>query len=98
MKIVCLCGMGLGSSLIAKMNVEELLKEIGVKATVETCDVGSIKSEVADYYITTKELAKNIPQEHAAKTIVLTNFVKKDEIRKAVEPVLASLLSKGDTK
>lgn len=98
MKIVCLCGMGLGSSLIAKMNVEELLKEIGVKATVETCDVGSIKSEVADYYITTKELAKNIPQAHAAKTIVLTNFVKMDEIRKAVEPVLASLLSKGDAK
>ena len=95
MKIVCLCGMVLGSSLIAKMNVEELLKELGVKANVETCDVGSIKSEVADYYITTKELAKNIPPEKSDKTIVLTNFVKKDEIRKAVEPVLAKLVAKG---
>lgn len=98
MKIVCLCGMGLGSSLIAKMNVEDLLKELGIKASVETCDVGSIKSEVADYYITTKELAKNIPPENASKTIVLTNFVKKDEIRKAVEPILVGHMAKGDGK
>lgn len=95
MKIVCLCGMGLGSSLIAKMNVEDLLKELGIKASVETCDVGSIKSEVADYYITTKELAKNIPSEKSEKTIILTNFVKKDEIRKVVEPVLARFATKG---
>lgn len=95
MKIVCLCGMGLGSSLIAKMNVEDLLKELGLKANVETCDVGSIKSEVADYYITTKELAKNIPSEKSDKTIVLTNFVKKDEIRKVIEPILANLIAKG---
>lgn len=88
MKILCLCGMGLGSSLIAKMNIDEILKEMNLRATVETCDVGSIRSEKADLYVTTRELAANIPAENAAKTVILTNFVKKDEIRKAMEPVL----------
>ena len=88
MKILCLCGMGLGSSLIAKMNIDEILKEMQIQATVETCDVGSIRSEKADIYVTTRELASNIPAENASKTVILTNFVKKDEIRKAMEPVL----------
>lgn len=98
MKIVCLCGMGLGSSLIAKMNIEELLKELGIKATVETCDIGSIKSESADYYITTNELAKNIPPENDGKVIVLSNFVKKNEIRIAIEPILTEHIPKGGGK
>lgn len=92
MKILCLCGMGLGSSLIAKMNIDEILKEMNIRATVETCDVGSIRSEKADLYVTTRELAANIPAENAAKTVILTNFVKKDEIRKAMEPVLRNYI------
>ena len=92
MKILCLCGMGLGSSLIAKMNIDEILKEMNIRATVETCDVGSIRSEKADLYVTTRELAANIPAENAAKTVILTNFVKKDEIRKAMEPVLRNFI------
>lgn len=98
MKIVCLCGMGLGSSLIAKMNIGELLKEMKIKATVETCDVGSIRSEKADYFVTTKELARNIPAENSGKTIILTNFVKKDEIRKAMEPIFSAHAVKGVAK
>jgi len=92
MKILCVCGMGLGSSLIAKMNIDEILKEMNIRATVETCDVGSIRSEKADLYVTTRELAANIPAENAAKTVILTNFVKKDEIRKAMEPVLRNYI------
>ena len=89
MKILCICGMGLGSSLIAKMNIDDILRDMGIRATVETCDIGSVNSERADIYVTTRELAANIPKEHVDKTVILTNFVKKDEIRRAMEPVLA---------
>jgi ascorbate PTS system EIIB component len=92
MKILCICGMGLGSSLIAKMNIDDILREMGIQATVETCDVGSVNSERADIYVTTRELASNIPKENADRTVILTNFVKKDEIRKAMEPVLAKYI------
>jgi PTS system ascorbate-specific IIB component len=90
--------MGLGSSMIAKMNIDDLLKEMKIKATVETCDVGSIRSEKADLYVTTRELAKNIPAENLGKTIILTNFVKKDEIRKVMEPFLLAYTTKEMAK
>jgi ascorbate PTS system EIIB component len=90
-KIICLCGMGLGSSLIAKMNIEVVLKDMDIQATVETCDIGSIRSERADLYVTTRELADNIPSENAGKTVILTNFVRKDEIRTAMVEALSKL-------
>jgi len=35
LKVVAACGVGMGSSLILKMNVEDVLKELNVPATVE---------------------------------------------------------------
>jgi PTS system ascorbate-specific IIB component len=93
-KIVCVCGMGLGSSLIAKMNIEAVLQDLDVQATVETCDIGSINSERADLYVTTRELADNIPSEHAGKTVILTNFIRKEEIRMAMVEALSRIKGK----
>ncbi|GAA1093795.1 PTS sugar transporter subunit IIB [Tsukamurella spumae] len=80
MKIVCVCGMGLGSSVIAKINLEQVLTKLGVDAQVETTDLGSVRSTKADYYVTTRELADNMPEEVKDSTIVLTNFVRKEEM------------------
>lgn len=84
MKIVCVCGMGLGSSVIAKMNIEQVLKNMALSATVDTCDLGSIRSVHADLYVTTRELATSMPGELQDKTIVLTNFVRKAEIENSI--------------
>lgn len=84
MKIVCVCGMGLGSSVIAKMNIEQVLKDMGLSATVETCDLGSIRSIQADVYVTTRELAATMPAELQNKTLALTNFVRKSEIENSI--------------
>ena len=75
MKIVCVCGMGLGSSLIAKMNVESIMEKESIQATVENCDLGSVSSVIADWYVTTRELANNMPEEFKDKTIVLSDFI-----------------------
>lgn len=85
LKIICVCGMGLGSSVIAKMNVEEILSKMGVDALIDTCDLGSVTSVQADYYITTKELADNIPESLQNQTIILTNFVNQEEIKKTLK-------------
>ncbi|EKO3562970.1 PTS sugar transporter subunit IIB [Vibrio fluvialis] len=90
MKIVCVCGMGLGSSVIAKMNIEQVLSNIGVDSTVDACDVGSIRSIQADLYVTTRELAATMPAEYEYKTLVLTNFVRKPEIEKAITEFMAN--------
>lgn len=91
MKIVCVCGMGLGSSVIAKMNIEQVLKKMDLEASVDTCDLGSIRSVHADLYVTTRELAVSMPAEIQSKTIVLTNFVRKVEIENSIGDYLKNL-------
>ncbi|HDS5592954.1 PTS sugar transporter subunit IIB [Enterobacter hormaechei] len=91
MKIVCVCGMGLGSSVIAKMNIEQVLKKMNLSATVETCDLGSVRSVPADLYVTTRELAVSMPAEVQSKTIVLTNFVRKVEIESSIGDYLKNM-------
>lgn len=91
MKIVCVCGMGLGSSVIAKMNIEQVLKKMNLSATVDTCDLGSVRSVPADLYVTTRELAVSMPAEVQSKTIVLTNFVRKVEIESSISDYLKNL-------
>ncbi|CNI78609.1 TPA: PTS sugar transporter subunit IIB [Escherichia coli] len=91
MKIVCVCGMGLGSSVIAKMNIEQVLKKMNLSATVDTCDLGSVRSVPADLYVTTRELAVSMPAEVQSKTIVLTNFVRKVEIESSIGDYLKNM-------
>lgn len=88
MKIVCVCGFGLGSSVIAKMNLENILSEYDGDFEVETIDLGSVNGSQADYYITTSGMVDNFPTELLEKTIVLTNFVNQDEMKEAIKKIL----------
>lgn len=60
MKILCVCGLGQGTSLILRMNVENVLRELGISADVEHTDVSSASSMNADYIITSNELAQSL--------------------------------------
>ena len=42
MQIVCVCGMGMGSSLIMKMTIDKALRELGVEAEIEHWDAGTL--------------------------------------------------------
>lgn len=87
MKIVAVCGLGVGSSVIAKMNIESILADEGKdEVDVDTIDLGSIRSAPADIYVTTRELFDNFPDEYKDKTIVLTNFVDKNDIKDHLDP------------
>ena len=88
MKIVCVCGFGLGSSVIAKMNLENILSEYDGDFEVETIYLGSVNGSQADYYITTSGMVDNFPTELLEKTIVLTNFVNQDEMKEAIKKIL----------
>jgi PTS system ascorbate-specific IIB component len=96
MKIICICGMGLGSSVIAKMNIENVLDNLGVDAQVDTCDIGSIRSVEGNLYVTTRELEENLSAKIKDKTVVLTNFVKKDEIEEVMKPIIEKMKNKNE--
>ena len=83
MKIICVCGLGMGSSLILKMNVEDVLTEAGVKAEVEHSDTSSARFEKCDYIVTTPDLAAGL-ENSKGKVVVTANIIKKDDIKKAL--------------
>ncbi|MGL5173656.1 MAG: PTS sugar transporter subunit IIB [Olsenella sp.] len=92
MKIIAVCGFGVGSSVIAKMNIEGILSEEGMDdVEVETVDLGSVSGTDGDVYVTTHELYDNFPEELKSKTIALDNFIDRASIKVAIDPWLDAL-------
>lgn len=81
MNIVTLCGLGVGSSLMLKMTVEEILEEEGIKGRVENLDLGSAKAKQADLYVVSKDMETNL-RDVKGKIIFIENLTDKEEVRK----------------
>lgn len=80
MKILTVCGMGFGTSLMLKMTIDDVLKEEKIKASVEACDVGSAKGKHADIIVASKDIGKHL-QGSSARVIPIDNLTDKAEIR-----------------
>lgn len=87
MKILCVCGLGQGTSLILRMNVETVLKEMGVQADVEHTDVSTASSMAADYIVTSNELAQSL-QGHTAKIVIVNNYFDLKEIEQNLQEAM----------
>jgi PTS system ascorbate-specific IIB component len=91
MRIMVVCGFGLGSSMILKLKIDEALKEQGLRAETFCTDMTTAKGERFDIVITSKDIAvafKDIPQ----PVVVVNNFLSKAEVEEKVLPALRSLL------
>jgi len=84
MKILCVCGLGQGTSLILRMNVDTVLRQMGIQADVDNTDVSSASSERPDLIITSNELAESLLG-HSSKIVIVNNYFDLNEIRQALE-------------
>lgn len=87
MRILAVCGMGFGSSIVLRMTIEAVLKETGIDANVSTSDISSAKSERADLIVTSAEFSEllsglNIP------IVTVKNYVDRQEMKEKLIPVL----------
>lgn len=90
MKFMAICGSGLGSSFMVQMNIEKILKEMGVSGVeVEHADVASAAPGVADVFFLAKDIAEGINID--AKTVVLESIIDMDELRTKVTAVVEEL-------
>ena len=56
MNIVCVCVLGMGSSLILKMTVDKALNELGATGhEIEHWDAGTVDSKSADLIVTSTD-------------------------------------------
>ena len=89
MKILTVCGNGIGSSLMLAMKIEEICKEEGISADVESCDFNSAQGKPADLIVTVKELAQ---QFEGRKIAVIRSYVNKKKIREDILETIQSLV------
>ncbi|MFC4560750.1 PTS sugar transporter subunit IIB [Nocardiopsis mangrovi] len=89
MKILAVCGMGIGTSILLKSNAERAVNELGLDADVEVADIGTARGAAAgaDLVLTSGELADEIG-DIGIPIVVIDNFIDGDEIRDKLSAAL----------
>ena len=88
LKVLTVCGNGIGSSLMLAMKVQEICAEEGIDADVESCDFNSAQGRPADLIITVKELAQQFEGRNVA---IIRSYVNKKKIKEDVLDALIAL-------
>ncbi|MDR2008496.1 MAG: PTS sugar transporter subunit IIB [Alphaproteobacteria bacterium] len=85
MKIITICGHGLGSSFMVESIIKQILTEEGLSAELSHMDISSVSTTTADIYLVGKDLADSVNVENL---IVLNSLIDKTEIK---EKLLAKI-------
>jgi len=88
-KIVAICGAGIGSSGILKVNAERVLKRLDLDAVVVAADIASLPAVIGDAQVilTSAEFVDAIGKTFA-DVIVIQNYFDTDELASKLEKAL----------
>jgi PTS system ascorbate-specific IIB component len=91
MKILVVCGHGLGSSFMVEMNAQEALKQLNAPEDikVEHSDVMTASPDMADLFICGRDLEENT--KNLGDVLVLDNILDKDELQSKLNDKLTEL-------
>lgn len=81
MKIVTICGAGIGSSGILKVNTERVLRKLEITATVVAADIASLEHVARDAQVilTSQEFVETIGKTNAS-VVVIENYFDTEEL------------------
>ena len=87
MKIMTVCGFGVGTSLLLKMTVDSILEEEGINGEVEAIDMTSACGNSADLILTSKEIGEEIEGQVSGKLVYISNFMDKEVKEKILKAI-----------
>lgn len=79
MKILAVCGSGLGTSFMLEMNIKKVLKDHGIEAEVGHSDLASVTKDSADLFVMGRDIAESSPIEKE-RIIILNSIISKPEL------------------
>lgn len=83
-KILCCCGSGLGSSMLVRMNVDKVLKQLGVQGiNVENSSISDATEGNADLFIVGLDLKDFVSG--LKNVIVLDNIMSLTELEEKLK-------------
>jgi ascorbate PTS system EIIB component len=88
-KIVAICGAGIGSSAILKVNAERVLRKLGLEAEVVAADVSTVTvvADDAQVILTSAEFVEAIGKTYA-DVIVVENYFDTSELEAKLRAAL----------
>jgi ascorbate PTS system EIIB component len=89
MKIVAICGAGIGSSAILKVNAERVLGRLGIEADVTAAHLATLATDAADAQVilTSPEFVDRIGKTNA-DVVVVHNYFDTAELTQKLEQSL----------
>lgn len=92
MKIMVVCGHGLGTSLMMEMSIKAIVKDLNVDAAVDHIDLGSAKGTDCDIFIGTNDITDQLKSLGVEPKIVsLDNMVDKVAMKDRLSIALQEL-------
>ena len=82
-KIVTVCGAGVGSSLMLKVFVQQILSAEGIEGKVDASDISSLNSNEYDVIITTSDFAERL-RSSSAHIIKIDNMMDKKYLKEQI--------------
>ena len=91
MKIVTICGAGIGSSGILKVNAERVLRRLDIEAEVVAADLATLSQVAADAQVilTSSEFVDAIGKTFA-DVVVIDNYFDTDELAAKLDAALGN--------
>lgn len=90
LKIMTVCGFGLGSSLVLRMTVDEVLQKHNIKAEMFCSDADTALGQSYDLVITSGEMERLFTGVEVP-VIVIDNFLSPDEVEEKALPIILKL-------
>ncbi|MDO4776574.1 MAG: PTS sugar transporter subunit IIB [Cardiobacteriaceae bacterium] len=81
MKILAVCGFGVGSSMVLKFTIEKAAAELGMAADVENTDLTSAQSMDADAIFTSYQLADQLKAAVQVPVFPVRNYMDLNEVK-----------------
>lgn len=80
LRILTVCGAGVGSSMMLKVFTQQILTKENIEAVVNATDIGSINPQDADIIITTTDFS-NLFRNTTGKVLQIDNLTDKENLR-----------------
>ena len=91
MKILAVCGFGVGSSMVLRFTIEKAAAALGVSVEVDNTDLTSAQAMPADAIFTSYQLVDQLKGAVQVPVLPVRNYMDKNE----VQAQLATLIGGG---
>ena len=81
MKILAVCGFGVGSSMVLKFTIEKAAAALGVDAEVENTDLTSAQGMEADVIFTSYQLIEQLQGMVKAPLVPVRHYMDQQEVQ-----------------